>query len=194
MHENPLLNPVRAFQAMDSFEAAYRVLFEGRRVMSDSLPVYYLPKYILITTPPLALFFFLFGMAGAIYRQWRDIRSPESLLYLVVQLWFLFPLFYVMARRANIYDGVRHFLFILPALALMAAIGVSFLVQFLSGRYRKPVYLLLAVAAVFTAGQLVRLHPYQMTYFNFLVGGVKRPGKIMKLTTGPQATGRRLSG
>ena len=116
-------------------------------------------------------------MASSLYRQWLDFRSPESFLYFVVQFWFFFPLLYVMIKRPNIYDGIRHFLFILPALALMASIGAAFLVQLFSARLRKLAYLGLAVAALFTTRELVRLHPYQMTYFNILAGGLQRAWK-----------------
>lgn len=176
-HESPLVNPVRAFAMLNAFHNTYPELFEGKIFMSDKLPLYYLPKYFLITTPPFILLLFLFGMGATVYKQISDFRSPENFLYFVVQFWFLFPLLYVVIKGPNIYNGIRHFLFILPAVALMAAIGAAWLLRLLSARYSKLVYLFLVVSAVFTAREMVRLHPYQTTYFNFLVGGVKKAWK-----------------
>ncbi|MFC1837279.1 ArnT family glycosyltransferase [Thermodesulfobacteriota bacterium] len=176
-HENPFLNPVRAFLIQNSFHVAYPFLFEGGVVMSDQLPWYYLPKFILITTPPFLLLLFLAGALGTIYEQYKDFHSSDSLLYFVVQLWFFFPLAYIMIKTPNIYDGIRHFLFILPAMALMIAIGASVLLKMASVLEKFFVYGFLLVAALFSIWELTVLHPYQMTYFNFMVGGLKKAWK-----------------
>lgn len=176
-HENPLLNPIRAFLMQNDFHASYPFLFEGRVVMSDQLPWYYLPKFILITTPPFLLFLFLFAIPSSVYEQYKDYRAPDSFLYFVIQLWFFFPVIYVIITKPNIYDGIRHFLFILPALALMAAIGASALLKQVAPRFRPIAWGLLLIAVLVNINTYARLHPYQMTYFNFLAGGMEEAGK-----------------
>ncbi len=174
-HENPVLHPVRAFLQAADFSETYPQLFEGRMVESDQLPWYYLPKYLLLTTPPLTLLLFFAGLVASVRRQRAAPRSTESQLWFLVQLWFLFPVIYVMVMRPNIYNGLRHFLFILPAMALFAALGATWLLAAVPRRWSpKATPALLVLVLVLPALPLVQLHPYQMTYFNFLAGGSKR--------------------
>ena len=50
-HANPILNPLRAFQASTTFPSRYPVLFESSFVMSNELPRRYLVEMLAITTP-----------------------------------------------------------------------------------------------------------------------------------------------
>jgi hypothetical protein len=172
-HQNPLVHPVQAFFQATDFSATYPQLFEGRMVPSSKLPWHYLPKYLLLTTPPLTLLLALVGLAAGVRRQLARPRSAESRLWFLAQLWLLFPLVYVVVMRPNVYNGLRHFLFLLPALALLAGFGATVLLSMVShASARRTVAAALAVALLLPAVSLVRLHPYQMTYFNFLAGGV----------------------
>jgi hypothetical protein len=172
-HQNPLVHPIRAFLEATSFSEAYPQLFEGRMVGSDQLPWYYLPKYLLITTPPVILVLFLVGLAVSVRRQIQEPRGGEARLWLLTQLWFFFPVVYVVVMGPNVYNGIRHFLFLLPAMAVLAGLGASYLASLgRQGITRRLVPGLLVVLMLLPAVDLVRLHPYQMTYFNFLAGGV----------------------
>lgn len=171
-HENPVLHPVRAFLQAADFSEAYPQLFEGRMVQSDQLPWYYLPKYLLMTTPPWTLLLFFTGWVVSVRRQLAAPRSTESRLWFLVQLWFLFPVLYVVVMQPNIYNGLRHFLFILPAMALFAGLGATWLLDVAPRQWAARVSpALLILVLVVPVWHLVQLHPYQMTYFNFLAGG-----------------------
>jgi hypothetical protein len=77
--------------------------------------------------------------------------------------------------RPNIYNGLRHFLFVLPAMALFAGLGATWLLSMAPRPWnQKAVPAMLVLALVLPAWHLFRLHPYQMTYFNFLAGGRER--------------------
>jgi len=174
-HENPLLHPVRAFLQAADFSETYPQLFEGRMVQSNELPWYYLPKYLLMTTPPWTLLLFFAGLVASVRRQLAAPRSTESQLWFLVQLWFFFPVIYVVVMRPNIYNGLRHFLFILPAMALLAGLGATWLLAAVPRPWApKALPVLLVLVLVLPAWHLVQLHPYQMTYFNFLAGGRDR--------------------
>jgi len=72
--------------------------------------------------------------------------------------------------RPNVYDGLRHFLFILPPFAVLvgvAAADVHFRLQ-----KNLPWLALPVVAGVLLSAvpAMVRLHPYENVYFNFLAG------------------------
>jgi len=173
-HQSPLLNPLRAISRSLAFEVSYPVLFEGLQTMSDQLPRYYLAKYLLITTPPFCLVLMLVGLVYGVRSQIRDPSSPVSLACFVIQFWLLAPLLLALVAHPNVYDGLRHVLFILPAVAVLAGIGAASICRvFRRKPYRAAVVAALLLVCALPTFSLVRLHPYQMTYFNGLVGGLK---------------------
>lgn len=170
-HQQLLLNPIRSLLASSSFDVVYPVLFRGTVYMSDQLPKYYLAWFIVICTPLNILFLIAIGFAGGLAEQLRSWRSPRSLLIFGVQIWTLFPLLYFIIFTPNVYDGIRHVLFILPGLALMAGLGADYLFQ----QMRKHISQIVAAFAIITLlvmgmASVFRMHPYQMSYFNVLAG------------------------
>lgn len=169
-HESPLVHPVAAMREAASFTQSYPVLFGGATVSSSALPRHYLLTYLLITTPPLLLVLSLVGLVGGLVRTWR--AAADSLLFLLTLLWLLLPPVLFVVLRPNVYDGIRHFLFVLPALALLAAYGASWLCALAGPRWRGAVTAACLLALLLPVKDLIALHPYQTTYFNALVGGV----------------------
>jgi hypothetical protein len=73
------------------------------------------------------------------------------------------------------YNGIRHFVFVLPPLAVLGGLAGSWLIATLRQHSR----LLAAMAGVALLGgvalpvtEMIRLHPYEYTFFNRLAGGV----------------------
>ena len=172
-HQDPLRHPLEAVTTAFEFPARFPVLFEGETQMSDTLPRHYLVEYLAITTPPLVLALALVGLAEAARRQRRAPLTAESRWLAVVESWLFAPLLLSLVVRPNVYDGMRHALFVLPALALFAGFGAAALINRApSGWPRRAAAGLLLAACVLPLPTLVRLHPYQMTYFNAAVGGL----------------------
>jgi hypothetical protein len=72
---------------------------------------------------------------------------------------------------------MRHALFVLPALALLAGFGAaSLLARARAGGPRRAAAAGLLAACALPLPTLVKLHPYQMTYFNAAVGGLAGAG------------------
>jgi len=170
-HQSPILNPIRSLLASSSFDVAYPVLFRGTIHMSDQLPSYYLAWFLVICTPLNILFMSAIGFGGGVAEQFRSWRSSRSLLIFGVQAWTTFPILYFVFFTPNIYDGIRHVLFILPGLALLAGLGADYLFQQLKK------YICQTLAAIMTITVLISgivsiftMHPYQMSYFNALAG------------------------
>jgi hypothetical protein len=74
------------------------------------------------------------------------------------------------------YNGIRHFVFVTPPLAVLGGMAGAFVFNQISRYGRTAVagvaaVLLAAVAA--PAAEMIRLHPYQYTQFNHLAGGVQ---------------------
>jgi 4-amino-4-deoxy-L-arabinose transferase-like glycosyltransferase len=171
-HASPLLGPLRAVTVASTFPTAYKVLFEGAVQLSSELPPTYWLRYLAITTPPLVLLLVPVGVARCL----RDARSARGdaigIAAWVLLVWLVFPMLTAFVLRPNVYDGLRHVLFVLPAVALLAGRGAGVLLALCGPRTRALVAVGLAIGLALPVGSLVRLHPYQMTYFNALVGGV----------------------
>jgi hypothetical protein len=77
------------------------------------------------------------------------------------------------------YDGYRHFLFILPALFAISGIAL----QEAADRIRKPLLFVALAAAVLMPGVLgiLSLHPYEYVYYNALAGGTAGAFRVYEL-------------
>ena len=168
------LNPLRAIEVFAHFfEKPWQELFEGVLLTPPEMPRRYVPELAALQLP---LIFNLLGMAGsggmlvAATRSSRPVR--ERAIYLAIALAMLLPVLVAIATRPAMYNGVRHFLFILPPLAVCAALAAERTFQ--PGRSRTLQFALaamLAVAVPLQVVQMVRLHPYQYTSFNLIAGG-----------------------
>lgn len=176
-HAAPLRHPIHAMASAASLAKVYPVLFEGRVLPSNQLPASYVARFLLITTPLPLLALALAGLIEALRRQWRAPAGPASRALLVLELWLVGPVLAATFTRPNVYDGVRHFLFVLPALALFAGLGAVAIATSVRGvAARGLAAIVLVVALLWPLPALVRLHPYQYTYFNELVGGLAGAG------------------
>jgi len=170
-HKNPFLMPVQAFRLSSAFPDVYAVLFNGQQFDSNALPVTYLPGYLALNLTPVLLGLVgggsLLALAGCV-RRWKQRETGP--LFLVL-FWIGFPLGYVMIRRPTIYDGARHFIFVLPALAVLGGRGLLSCADFLRQRGGRVVERAgLVTLALLAAMPLIRWHPYQYAYLNFLSG------------------------
>jgi len=102
-------------------------------------------------------------------------RPPEPMLRLLLLLWLAIPILRVSAPRMENYDGIRHFEeFLVPA-ALLGGAAAARLAETLGRRLRPSVAaaIVLGLVAIPGARAVARAYPYGMTYFNFLVGGLR---------------------
>lgn len=171
-HQSPISHPLQAIRMSSQFHITVPVLFDGRMWMSDALPRSYLVHYLVVTTPLITLVFAIVGALVAAARFVRAPHRPRSAVLAMLLVWTFLPLGMFFVLRPNTYDGLRHFLFLLPALALLAALGMETMYRHLDTRLARRCFLAAMLAAVApTLLSLVTLHPYQMAYYNMLVGG-----------------------
>ncbi len=175
------LNPFRAVEYFSNFfEKPWRELFGGQLIPVIDMPRSYVPTLFALQVPELLLALGLCGMAGAIFTiARRDERSPAAAgrraALLATVLAVILPVLITVASRPAMYNGIRHFIFVLPPFAALAGFAAAHLAEHLV-RYGK-----LAAAAsllFFLAGtaspivDMARLHPYEYTDYNHLAGGV----------------------
>ena len=170
------LNPVRGLLAFSEFQYDIRTNLAGQVYEMANAPRLYVPIYILIRVPllmligaALAILYALLPRLGAASAELR--RRDVALVALTV----MFPLACQVIWRGPAFTGMRHFLFVIPALAVLAGIGLDKALTALATRGRVIGSGALAVVAgcfLFDAVTLVRLHPYEYLYYNSLVGGL----------------------
>jgi hypothetical protein len=141
------------------------MLFDGREIRASAVPWDYVPVWLMYTTPPVVL-------AGALLSLGR-LRHGASAALVVFGLWFavLFPIAYVIARRSTIYDEIRHLLFVIPPLFVLAALGWWWCLGALDHWRRAAAAVVLALGVLEPIVFQVRNHPNQVVYFNPILGG-----------------------
>lgn len=166
--EAPIAHVKEAFMGMSQFATGIRQIFEGTSQWSDALPWYYTPKYILITSPIAVII----GML--IYPFLGGLKKEKLFSTFIVYFTFIFPIFWIVYTKANVYGGWRHSLFTYMPMVVASGLGFNALVEIFKNRYAKialnilPFILLLPPFL-----HIVKNHPYEYVYFNELVGGVK---------------------
>jgi len=157
-----LLTTAKSFQDWDC-----TVLFMGDYITRSTRPWYYLPVWIFITTPVSVLVFFL--SAGIFVK--KNKRGNDVFVLLLLAL--VVNLVLYLGLNPVIYNGLRHFLFLLPILVCLATISfVDFLIT-IKPSVGKNVLIILVCSNFFMIGvALFKLHPYEYIYFNELVGGL----------------------
>jgi hypothetical protein len=174
--EAPFNNFVQAFRNMTHFRWDGEVLYRGEMVRATQLPWHYALVWVGITTPPLYLLAFgagLVAIGGQLIRNgWRLYRCDEEWQDLLFLTTALGPVVSVIVLHSVLYDGWRQLYFIYPAFVLVAVRGLVVVLQWQSARryWRVAVTSLVAASLLFTAGQMVWLHPFEHVYFNVFAG------------------------
>jgi hypothetical protein len=172
------LNPIRGLFAFSEFHYAIRTVFAGRVYQMADVPRIYVPGYLLIRVP-------LITLAGAglamISLVWQTLEQQRRRDLALVSLTIIVPLASEVLFHGPAFTGMRHFLFLLPPLAVLAGVGFSELVDILEMNGRRlaaGVIALVGACFLWEGATLVRLHPYENLSYNVLVGGL--PGAFRR--------------
>jgi hypothetical protein len=171
------LNPIRGLLAFSEFHYEIRTVLAGRVYEMADVPRLYVPIYFLIRVPLLILV----GVALAMLSVLLPLRAarftqPQGRDIALVALTVIFPLTCQVIGRGPAFTGLRHFLFVLPALATLAGIGLDAVLSALAvrGRVIASSGLAIVTACFFCdAVTLARLHPYEYLFYNPVVGGLE---------------------
>jgi hypothetical protein len=150
-------------------------LFDGKLVPAGSLPSSYLPVLLAVKLPEIVLVGLVLAvMAGGIvvFRKPRALFDAAGIRWATVAFAGLFPIAYFMILRPVDYNGVRHYLFVVPPLSVLAAAGLDRALREPKARWARGAFALAAVPlAIAPLHALFALHPDEYVYFNALVGG-----------------------
>jgi hypothetical protein len=171
-----------SFDQMKRYNWDGQVLFEGKFWEPDKLPWYYIPKYILISTPLVYSLMIGLGLCTALWSLPKIFHknSPSASLRLDMMCLGLGlgPLVAIWLFNSILYDGWRQLFFIYPPLLLLG-VGAFHRWRALSkknieqGLYRigyAAAWGLMALALVSNLVIIVQRHPNQQAWFNVLAG------------------------
>jgi hypothetical protein len=192
---NPFTQFVRAHRHFWTLTNIFSFPSWGQLVTTNALPWHYVPGQLLARLPEgfllLLVAAFVIGFLGVsrfarklyrAYRRYRVAGVKESLLTLaqtrgtlLIVAAALIPPASVIVSGSTLYDGVRHLLFVIPMLALLAGGALIWLVQFT--RPWPLVTVVLSIAAIAHLGiklrEMIVLHPLEYVSMNSLAGGVR---------------------
>ncbi len=160
----PFVRPLTAFITTTQLDWAqgFDVLFAGQNLGAGALPWTYVPTWLVMTVPPVVLC----GLALSWLAARRGLQQAVAWAGLLAFAGV--PVVAAIIRHATIYDGIRHLLFVVPPIVVLAAAGWSALLQ---TRARVIGTALLAVGLAEPLLFQVRNHPNQIIYFTPLMGG-----------------------
>lgn len=176
-------NLLTAATAFSHFAFDLDTILNGVVYQVGDVPRTYFPEYFAIRVPELMLLG-IFGalvvsplvMVGGWLALERQRHWKEFLPLLPVALALAVPFVFVIVDHPALYNGIRHFTFVLPVAAVVAALGMQALWRAFP-RWRS----VLVMAAVVGVGSqtvtLVQLHPYEYLSYNHLVGGLAGASK-----------------
>jgi hypothetical protein len=179
-------NPIRALEYFSRFfEKPWSELFAGVVTPVTDMPRRYVPTLLALKLPEIFFTLGLSGAAGALVKTARrDIPVRRRAVLLLVTLAALLPLAVAIVLRPAMYNGIRHFVFVLPPLAILGGLAAAWLVDAVRGSCFLPtaagiffgtaLVTVLVLGLAFPVIEMGRLHPYEYTYFNWLSGGVRQ--------------------
>lgn len=202
--ESPLNRFIEVFAFMSENPTGLQVLFNGEVYRAYELPRRYLPVLLAITLTEPVWPLFLLGLAIRGVGDWKPLlrraksaqrrteaheggtdfsaSTPIEHWLLKTDYWllitaFFLPFAYVILRQPPMYDGFRHFLFILPPVFVTCGLGMDMIFKWIEKAprlarlriwLRAGIILLLLLPGLLGAA---RLHPYEYAYYNSIVGG-----------------------
>jgi hypothetical protein len=172
------LNPLRAIFSFAHFHYEIRTIVAGDVYRMADVPWWYVPFYLAIKVPLVVCAGALCALVALVLAMVRT--GPASLPRRQVETAFLafcalFPVACEALAEGPAFSGMRHFLFVVPPLAVLAGIGFDAVLAALSPRrlLATGAACVLALSFAWNAVQLARLHPYEYMSYNSLVGGLE---------------------
>ena len=171
-------NPFKALTYFSHFfEKPWKELFGGAIVSVPDMPWSYLPTLFALQLPEIMLGLLAAGVATVAIVLWNPAADPKrKSILLMLALAALLPLVIAMVKRPALYNGIRHFIFVVPAMAALAGVGFAALSDWFKDYSRRTQAAFVAMVAIGLAlplAEMIRLHPYQYTHFNHIAGTIR---------------------
>lgn len=167
---NPIKNFYEAFFYFSKIPWTGNVFFLNELIDANNLPFYYLPTWILITTPEIIialLFFSSFILLKKFYTvKFKNTDLQEDILFVVFFL--VIPISLNIFLKTILFDGWRHLYFIYPFIILLSLSSLKYL---LKKSLIKIIEIIICINIIFLVFWNISNNPYQYLYFNKLIIG-----------------------
>ncbi|MDA9426775.1 MULTISPECIES: ArnT family glycosyltransferase [Bradyrhizobium] len=176
-----IMEPGNPFEALTYFshffEKPWKEMFDGAIVSVPDMPWSYLPTLFALQLPEVMLVL----MAGAVFGTFamlprREVPARRKTILLMLTLAATLPLAIAMVKRPALYNGIRHFVFVIPPMAVLGGVAFAWAMEHLRANHRtwQPVVLAtFCFGLALSLAEMIRLHPYQYTHFNHIAGTVR---------------------
>jgi hypothetical protein len=130
----------------------------------NALPWFYFPGWLALSTP-----IFLLGL---LFLGWKWM-NPTSRAWRILWAALLSNLALFILKKPTCYDTVRHFLYLLPMLSVLAAISLAEIWK-KATRFRPFLLPVVLIGLSLPTVEMFRLHPYEYLYLSEWSGGFQQ--------------------
>jgi hypothetical protein len=167
---NPVAHLVDSIDSMSRYPWAAEIPFSGEMHSAAALPARYTVEWLLVGSPPALV---VLAAVGAVFA----VRRPFDPRILLVGLALVVPVGALAITGATMYNALRHFLFVVPPIVLLAAYGLVRLFRACRHGWQRVALACVTVAAqVQLITTMIALRPYEYSYFSPVAGGL--PGAV----------------
>jgi hypothetical protein len=106
----------------------------------------------------------------------KDVPARRKTILLMLTLAATLPITIAIVKRPALYNGIRHFIFVIPPMTVLGGVAFTWIMNWLGANRRswQPVTVaIFAFGLLLSLGEMIRLHPYQYTHFNHIAGTVR---------------------
>jgi hypothetical protein len=179
-------NPLRALGYFSTFfEKPWKEMFDGAMISVPDMPWSYLPTLFALQLPEVLLALLVGGIVLTVASLSRDtVSARRKTILLMLTFAATLPLVIAMVKRPALYNGIRHFVFVIPPMTVIAGAAFAAMMDWLRVNHRGAQA---AAVAVFSFGlmlplaEMIRLHPYQYAHFNYIAGTVRQADSLFML-------------
>lgn len=142
-------------------------LFKGEYVSSKNLPITYIPIWIIFTTP---IWYIVLFFIGIFYLFKNLLEKKNSDKDLVIFLILFSVIFIVIFLGSTFYNGWRQLYFLYPLIIYFSIYAVFNMLIFFENKFKFFLIFIFLFSFLNTSYWMVKNHPHQYVYFNFLAG------------------------
>ncbi|MBB4394755.1 glycosyltransferase family 39 protein [Bradyrhizobium sp. ERR14] len=176
-----IMEPGNPFEALTYFshffEKPWKEMFDGAIVSVPDMPWSYLPTLFALQLPEVMLVLTAGAVVGTFAMLPRsEVPARRKTIMLMLTLAATLPLAIAMVKRPALYNGIRHFVFVIPPMAVLGGVAFAWAMERLRANHRtwQPVVLAtFCFGLALSLAEMIRLHPYQYTHFNHIAGTVR---------------------
>jgi hypothetical protein len=175
LYTNTIQNYITTFNIMKQYPWHGYQLYMGQNIQTQ-VPWHYSIVWFSVSSPEFYLALFLLGSMTLIIHTLKSrMREHFQSLrdFYLVGACAILPIISVIVEKSVLYTDNRQMYFVYPPLLLISLYGFKSLVDIIRQKnhsWRIWTALILMIGLAYPVYFMIRFHPYQYTYFNFLAG------------------------